>query len=224
VGAASQVFYGTSQAYGSSTPLDASTTTAHTALLSNLLGSTLYHYQISATAASGTTATSSDRTFTTGVTTATTTATSTSPLLAVTGIDSLQTTAIADNTFPNGWKWVLHFTVPTAETFFQMKFADFTSNMSSLTIPIASNMRYFSPQSSNAATESAAILETGNNYGGQMTLNGDTSTSTPGRQIDVTIQMAIPTGTPTGVYSTIFGALSTTTAATTATTTATTTP
>ena len=201
--ATSQVFYGTSDSYGSSTPLDSTATTTHTVTLEALNEATLYHFQVVSTNAGGT-ATSSDQVFTTGSTASTTP-------LAVTGVDSIAPNAIANGTFASGWKWVLHFVIPSNETFFRMKFSNFTTPSSSSEIPVANNVRYFSPQSNNASTEGSAILETDTNYGGALILNGDTSTTTPGRQIDVTVEAAVPSGTPTGVYSTIFGALSTTT-------------
>jgi len=201
--ATGQVFYGTSASYGSSTTIDLVASTMHSVALGNLAEATLYHYQVVSTGVAGT-ATSSDQVFTTD-------STPSSTPLAVTGVDSVSSTATADGTFAHGFKWVLHFVVPSNETSFQMKFSDFTTPSSSGTIPVASNVRYYSSQSSNATSEGSAIVETNNNYGGALTLTGDASLTTPGRQIDVTVETAVPTGTPTGVYSTIFGALSTTT-------------
>jgi hypothetical protein len=44
-----------------------------------------------------------------------------------------------------------------------------------------------------------------------MMLVGDTSSTTPGRQIDVHVLVAVPITTQAGTYSTTFGALSTST-------------
>lgn len=206
VPATSQVFYGSTTSYDASSTLDTALSTLHTSFLGGLIPSAVYHFAVVSTNASGT-ATSSDQTFTAGTTTvATTTATSTP--LAVTSVDAVSTTAVADGTFANGWKWIIHFVIPENETSFQLKFADFTSSSSSATIPIAGNMRYYSAQSSNATSSSSAIVETDTGYGGAMTLTGDASATTAGRQVDVTIEAAIPSGTPTGTYSTTYGALS----------------
>lgn len=205
VAATGQVNYGFTSSYDASSSFDSSLSTSHTAYLGGLLANTLYHFAVMSGNGSGTT-TSADQTFTLG-STGTTTATTTTPL-AVTGVDVVSSSATANGTFASGWKWVVHFTVPSNETSFQLKFADFTSSSSSSTIAVANNMRYYSSQSSNASTTASAIVETNNNYGGALTLTGDTSTTTAGRQIDVTIEAAVPSGTPTGSYSTIFGALS----------------
>jgi GH18 family chitinase len=61
----SQVEYGTTTAYGSSTTLDASYVTSHSQSLSNLSASTTYHYRVKSTDPSGNLATSANFTFTT---------------------------------------------------------------------------------------------------------------------------------------------------------------
>jgi peptidoglycan/xylan/chitin deacetylase (PgdA/CDA1 family) len=143
---------------------------------------------------------------------ATTTGTSTPPTatstpLAVTGVDAVRTVAQADNVFDDGWEWVIHLTVPTDENAFHIKFSDWTSGSAS-TIPAAGNIRVYSPQSSNASTPSAAIVEPGNGYSGWLYLNGDTASSTAGRQIDLHIGVRVPFGTGPGSYTTNFTAQS----------------
>ncbi|TAK08903.1 MAG: hypothetical protein EPO39_03545, partial [Candidatus Manganitrophaceae bacterium] len=61
----SQVEYGTTTAYGSSTALDTATVTSHSMTLSGLSSSTVYHYRVRSKDASGNAATSGDLTFTT---------------------------------------------------------------------------------------------------------------------------------------------------------------
>lgn len=209
----SQVFYGTTSAYGSSTSLDTTTGTSHSVNLSNLNPNTTYHFQVASGVGSTSAATSSDMTFTTSSSTSSGTTT-----LAIVGIDTVNSTAIANGSFEVGWQWIIHFTVPTNETSFQLRFNDFTSAGTSNTIP-ATNIRYYSAQSSNATNADSAITETNNDYGGALTLTGDTSTTTAGRQVDVVVQVAVPQNTPTGSYSTLFGARSTGPAATTTATT-----
>lgn len=199
VAATGQVFFGTTTAYGSSTTLNAVASTSHSATISGLTPSTLYHFNVASTNAGGT-STSSDMTFTTSSTTATT--------LSVTGVDAVNTIALPDGTYQNGFRWIIHFTVPDSETSFAMKFNDFTTTSSSGTIPVAGNLRYSSPQSSNASTTATGVVETNNDYGTALTLTGDASATTPGRQIDVTVELKVPVGTPSGVYSTLFGARS----------------
>jgi Domain of unknown function (DUF4082)/Purple acid Phosphatase, N-terminal domain len=61
----SQVNYGTTAAYGSSSSLDSSLVTSHSVTLSGLTGSTLYHYQVLSRDSSGNLTASGDYTFTT---------------------------------------------------------------------------------------------------------------------------------------------------------------
>ncbi|HYK96998.1 MAG TPA: LamG-like jellyroll fold domain-containing protein [Candidatus Acidoferrales bacterium] len=63
--ASSQVRYGTTASYGSTTALDSTMVTSHSVLISGLAASTLYHYQAASTDAGGTAVSSSDFTFTT---------------------------------------------------------------------------------------------------------------------------------------------------------------
>ncbi len=64
----SQVDYGTTTAYGSSSPLDSTLLTSHSRTLSGLTASTTYHFRVRSTDAVGNTATSGDNTFTTSAT------------------------------------------------------------------------------------------------------------------------------------------------------------
>ncbi|NTV44258.1 MAG: DUF5011 domain-containing protein [Candidatus Yonathbacteria bacterium] len=61
----SQVEYGEDTSYGSTTTLDTTLMSAHTAALSGLKAGTVYHFRVISTDASGNTTTSSDGTFTT---------------------------------------------------------------------------------------------------------------------------------------------------------------
>jgi hypothetical protein len=200
-----QVVYGFTSSYDASSSFSSAMDTLHVGYLGGLLPTQMYHYAVISANGNGTT-TSPDLTFTTG---STTTASSTPAVvtpLAMTGVDSMNATATADGTFASGWKWILHFTVPDTETSFHLKFGGFSN--SSHTIPAASNIRYYSAQSTNAAAQSSAVTASNTDYGAAMTLTGDTSTTTPGRQIDVVIEAAVPSGTPTGAYTTTFGARS----------------
>jgi hypothetical protein len=60
-----QVEYGTTPAYGSSTALNSMMVTSHSAVLSGLIPSTTYHYRVVSADAAGNTAVSGDYTFTT---------------------------------------------------------------------------------------------------------------------------------------------------------------
>src|SRR5207245_4262550 len=61
----SQVEYGLTMAYGSSTPLNSSLLTAHAVTLTGLLANTPYHYRVKSRDTAGNLATSADFTLTT---------------------------------------------------------------------------------------------------------------------------------------------------------------
>jgi hypothetical protein len=67
VGSSSQVEYGTTVSYGSSTAVDATAVTTHAMGLSGLSAGTLYHYRVKSGAAGGALAVSGDFTFTTAL-------------------------------------------------------------------------------------------------------------------------------------------------------------
>ncbi|MEK7589011.1 MAG: immunoglobulin-like domain-containing protein, partial [Patescibacteria group bacterium] len=130
--------------------------------------------------------------------------------LAVTGIDMVANAsgstgfAMANDTFENGWAWIFHVTVPTDETLFAMKFSDFVSGLNS--IPAAANIRFYSVQSSDAFNAaSARVIAGANVYSADINLTDDISSGTAGRQIDVRVEVKVPSGTPGGSYSTGYG-------------------
>ncbi len=202
--ATSQVLFGTAPNYSASSTLDSTATTTHRVMLSGLSPATLYHFSVQSGLASTTASTtysiasSSDMTFSTAA------ASSTVPL-AVTGITADRPTATPDGTFADGWQWTMHFTVPTAENAFHIAFSDWTG---AGTLAAADNMRVFSPQSSNAMSESTAISATDNGFGDWLYLDADAATSTPGRQVNLVVQVRVPPGTVPGQYSTTFTAQS----------------
>jgi hypothetical protein len=128
--------------------------------------------------------------------------------LGVTQIEALQTNAISDGTFADGWKWVFNVTVPSDQTALQMKFQDWTNGTN--TFPVIGNTRFFSTQALDATSESTAYtINASNAYSTSTTMHLDPSadldSSAAGRQIQITVETAIPTGTPNGSYSTNYG-------------------
>jgi len=124
--------------------------------------------------------------------------------LAVTGIDAVKTYATADDTFDNGWSWKFKVTVPTNETKFKMKFADFISGANSITS--ANNLRFYTAQSSDSfASTTATMITATNTYSDAITLNADLETGVAGRQIEVIVEMKVPAGSSGGSYSASYG-------------------
>lgn len=123
------------------------------------------------------------------------------------GVDGTQTTGTADNTYVHGWHWTLHFTVPFGETQFTMRWSDFTSGSDSVT---ADNIRFCSPQSDKDCSDDAHYvnLTASSTDSDSITFadTADTDTKTAGRQVDVRVEVKIPTTTPAGSYSATFDA------------------
>jgi hypothetical protein len=124
--------------------------------------------------------------------------------LEVTSIDMVDSNAIANNTYEDGWKYVFNITVPSNETDVSLKFADWTRTGGSGTIPAGSNMRISSPQANN---NGATVNITGaNTYSTPvLTMTGDLDPNKDGKQVKVTVEVKIPTGTPNGAYTTSYG-------------------
>lgn len=192
--ATGQVFYGTTTSYGSSSALNLVASTTHSIDLSNLTEATLYHYQVVSTNAGGT-ATSSDQVFTTG-------STSSSTPLAVTSIDAVDTTATADGTYANGWKYIFNLTLPSNEPNVAMKFSDWSSGAN--TIAAANNMRISSAQADNAGA-TITILAANTYTIPDLHMTGDLDPATPGIQVQVVVEVKIPSGTTDSSYTTTYG-------------------
>ena len=112
--------------------------------------------------------------------------------------------ATAGGGYDNGWKWAFNITVPTTETVLNMKFNDWTNG--SNIIPASGNMKFYSPQSSNASTEATAIGAT-NNYGGNMYINLSSGivAGQAGRQVQIIVETQAPATAAGGSYSTSYG-------------------
>lgn len=127
-----------------------------------------------------------------------------SSILAVTSIEMIDTSATANGAFADGWKYVFHVTASSSEQNLAMKFSDWLRTDGSGSIPVAGNMRISSPQANNGG---ATILLTGaNTYSSPaLFMIGDINPLMNGRQVDITVEVAVPEGTPSGAYSTNYG-------------------
>ncbi len=127
-------------------------------------------------------------------------------MLHVDSITVVNSSATANGTFASGWKYVFHITDPTNEPNLAMKFADWMSGAN--TIPVGGNMRISSAQANNGGA--TILLTAANTYSTPpLVMTTDLDAGTPGRQVDVTVEVSIPSGTPTGSYSTTYGVQST---------------
>ncbi len=130
--------------------------------------------------------------------------TSTQGVLKVDSVTAVKTTAVADGTFANGWKYTFNITVPNNETNLSMKFADWMSTTGSTTIAAANNMRISSAQADNG---NATIMITAANTYTTPALNmtGDLDAIAAGKQVQVSVEVAVPSTTVNGSYSTSYG-------------------
>jgi plastocyanin len=128
------------------------------------------------------------------------------PPIVINQITPVQTSAQADGTYANGWKWIFDITAPVNETTLMMKFSNWLNTSNSSTIPVSNNMRFYSTQSSNAYSQATAIpIGASNTYSSGMYLTGDLDTATNTRRVQITVEIKIPVGTTAGSYSTNYG-------------------
>jgi hypothetical protein len=122
--------------------------------------------------------------------------------LFVTSVIPVDTSAIADGTFENGWKFLFNITAPGNEQDLAMRFADWTRTNGFGVIPVAGNIRISSAQ---ASTSNWSLI-TGPNIYSTPNLHMVTDLSgIPGRQVQIAVEVAIPNGTPNGAYTTSYG-------------------
>jgi methionine-rich copper-binding protein CopC len=125
-------------------------------------------------------------------------------VLAVTSIDSVDTTATANGSFADGWKYIFHITAPTNEQNLAMKFSNWLKTGGGGTIPVANNMRISSAQADNAGA--TILLTAADTYSTPaLHMTSDLNTVMVGRQVEVTVEVAVPAGTPDGAYTTNYG-------------------
>ena len=118
-------------------------------------------------------------------------------------------TALANDTYEDGFAWVFHITAPSNEDTIQLKFSDFTSGLNSLA---ATNIRYCSNQAqsgskcSDSSEGSYQVITTANEYATGIFFNdNDLDLATPGRQVEIRVEMKVPETTVAGSYSGSYG-------------------
>jgi hypothetical protein len=127
-------------------------------------------------------------------------------VLHVDSVDVVDSTATANGTFASGWEYVFHITIPTDEPDLAMKFSDWAKTGGGGTIATANNMRISSAQANNSGA--TVLITAADTYSTpDLHMVTDLDSGTPGIQVEVTVEVAIPVSTPSGAYTTSYGVL-----------------
>lgn len=85
-----------------------------------------------------------------------------------------------------------------------MKFATWLETDGDGTIPVGGNMRISSLQANNGGA--TILLTAANMYSTpDLHMTGDLNQNMDDRQIEITVDVAVPNGTPNGTYTTSYG-------------------
>lgn len=124
--------------------------------------------------------------------------------LSVTSVDVIKAIATANGLFSDGWKYIFHITAPTIEKKLSMKFSNWLSTVGSSTIPVANNMRISSAQADNGGAP--VLITSADTYATpELNMISDLNATTTGRQVDITVEVAIPANSVNGSYTTNYG-------------------
>jgi hypothetical protein len=124
--------------------------------------------------------------------------------LQVTSVEMTDSSATANGSFEDGWKYVFNITLPSDESNLSMKFGDWSRTDGTGTIALANNMRISSPQANNSGA--TVTLTAANTYSTPaLTMTGDLDPAVDGKQVKVTVEVKVPSGTPNGSYTTNYG-------------------
>jgi hypothetical protein len=123
-------------------------------------------------------------------------------VLMVTSITPVKTSALSDNTYADGWSYIFNITVPTNETNLSMSFSNWLAADANM-IPVAGNMQISSAQA--LASTTPVTLTAANVFSSPLNMIGDLSTTTPGLQVQVLVQVKIPVGSANDSYTTNYG-------------------
>ena len=122
--------------------------------------------------------------------------------ITLTNVAITKSSAVADNNYDHGWKWILDLTIPKTEDELFIKFGDWTSETS--TISAVSNMRMYSTQSIINSESNAVVVASVSAFSDGLLLTSDLDATKLGRQIQLNVEVKIPLGTIGGGYSTTY--------------------
>jgi len=124
--------------------------------------------------------------------------------LEVTSIEITDSTATANNTFGDGWEYIFNITVPSDEEDISMKFTDWVRDGGTETIAAGGNMRISSAQADNGGA--TILITAADTYSTPaLTMVTDLDPEMDGIQVQVVVEVKIPTGSTSGSYTTSYG-------------------
>jgi hypothetical protein len=112
-------------------------------------------------------------------------------------------TGVADDTYANGWEWVLPITLPTGEDNIALKFNNWTSGAN--TLLAGGNMEYYFEEIALGAgsADSPVSITAAGTYPANVTVT-DADVTTAGIQTHAHVKVKIPASTVDGSYSTSY--------------------
>lgn len=126
------------------------------------------------------------------------------------GIDypiiAIKQTGTPDNTYGNGFEWVMRVTLPTNQPNIALQFANWTNGLNA-----ANNMQYYSEQILAGAGSAASPVNitAASTYPTAVLVGIDADATRDGIQTDIHIKLKIPAATPAGAHYTTFKVQST---------------
>jgi len=120
----------------------------------------------------------------------------------------IKMTGTADNSYANGWEWVMTVTLPNDERGLAFKFANWASGSNSLAA--GGNMEYYSEEiaSGRGSSASPVAITAANTYPSDIVVNTDADTTRDGIQTNVHVLVKLPSSTVGGSYTTSYVARS----------------
>ncbi|MBI5134162.1 MAG: hypothetical protein HZA81_02135 [Candidatus Taylorbacteria bacterium] len=122
--------------------------------------------------------------------------------LGVSSISQVRSTATAGGGFGQGWEWTFNVTVPSDEQVVRMKFGDWVHTNGVSSVDMEGNMRISSEQASSSVP---IVMAAAGVYSDPMAIVSDLDPSAPGLQIQIKVEMKVPSGAQNGSYGTYYG-------------------
>ncbi len=113
----------------------------------------------------------------------------------------IKQTGTPDNSYANGFEWVMRVTLPTNLPNLSLQFANWTNGLNA-----ANNMQYYSEQilAGSGSAGTPVNIATASTYPANVLVGIDADPTRDGIQTDIHIKLKIPVATPAGAHNTTF--------------------